>query len=151
MRVYLPASLDELDQLGTVVAPRRAHAVTAALRDALPDEDEEGWEFVAQLVAADDSLARLADRPGAPRLRLVLAADVPDDTVTPDEDPGADVTAVTIASGVPVDAVVCAHVDEPAAAADVAAALAGDDDARQRLEDRDLLWYDVSELGRIPR
>ena len=86
-----------------------------------------------------------------PQLRLVLAADVPDDTVVPDEDPDADVTAVTITPGVPVDAVVCAHVDEPAAAADVAAALAGDDDARQRLEDRDLLWYDVSELGRIPR
>lgn len=151
MRVYLPATLDELDHLAADGGPRRAHAVTATLRAALPDEDDEGWEFVAQLVAADESLALLADRPGVPRLRLVLAADVPDESVVPDADPDADVTAVTVLSGVPADAVVCAHVDEPSAAADVVAAVAGDDAAVQRLEDRDLLWYDVSEFGRIPR
>ncbi len=151
MRVYLPATLDELDGLGTAAGPRAAHAVTAALRAALPDEDDEGWEFVAQLVAADESLALLAERPAAPRLRLVLAADVPDESVAPDDDPDAEVTAVRIATGVPADAVVCAHVDEPAAAADVAAAAAGDEDALRRLEERDLLWYDASELTRIPR
>lgn len=151
MRVYLPATLDELDRLGADPGPRRAHAVTAALRAALPDEDDEGWEFVAQLVAADESLALLAERPGVPRLRLVLAADVEDGSVVPDSDPEAEVTAVLIPSGVPAEAVVCAHVDEPGAAVDVVAAVAGDDDAVQRLEDRDLLWYDVSELGRIPR
>ena len=154
MRVYLPATLDELDHLdkwGVQVGPLRAHAVTQALRTALPEEDDEGWEFVAQLVAADESLALLADRPAVPRLRLVLAADVPDASVAPDDDPEAEVTSVTIASGVPVDALVCAHVDEPAAAVDVVAAIAGDDEALQRLEDRDLLWYDVSELARIPR
>ncbi|OZB47538.1 MAG: hypothetical protein B7X40_09160, partial [Cellulomonas sp. 14-74-6] len=144
MRVYLPATLDELDHLAADGGPRRAHAVTEALRAALPDEDDEGWEFVAQLVAADESLALLADRPGVPRLRLVLAADVPDESVVPDADPDADVTAVTVLSGVPADAVVCAHVDEPSAAADVVAAVAGDDAAVQRLVDRDLLWYDVS-------
>ena len=74
MRIYLPTTLDELDRLGGDPGPRRAHAVTAALRAALPDEDDEGWEFVAQLVAADESLALLADRPGAPRLRLVDGA-----------------------------------------------------------------------------
>ena len=151
MRVYLPATLDELDHLDVDTGPRRAHAVTAALRAALPDEDDEGWEFVAQLVAADDSLALLADRPAVPRMRLVLAADVPDESVVPDPDPDAEVTAVTVLSGVGPDAVVCAHVDEPSAAADVVAAVAGDDAAVQRLEDRDLLWYDVSEFGRIPR
>lgn len=151
MRIYLPATVDELDRLGAEAGPRRAHAVTPALREALPDEDDEGWEFVAQLVAADESLALLADHPTAPRLRLVLAADVPDESVVPDDDPDADVTAVTVTSGVPAEAIVCAHVDEPAAAGDVVAAVAGDDDAVQRLEDRDLLWYDVSELNRIPR
>jgi hypothetical protein len=47
--------------------------------------------------------------------------------------------------------VVCAHVDEPAAAADVVEALTGDEDAVERLDERDLLWYDATELGAVPR
>lgn len=156
MRIYLPATLDELDPAdgGSVsgpFAPRRAHAVTPALRAALPEEDEEGLEFAAQLAAADDSLLRVAARPGVPDLRIVLAADVPDAAVTPATSADDAPSGVDVAVEVTLREVACAHVDEPEAAVDVRAALTGDEDAVERLAERDLLWYDVSELGAIPR
>lgn len=148
VRVYLPAALDQLpcEQVG----PGRGHAVTPDLRAALPEEDDEGWEYAALLAAADDALALLALRPGATRLRAVLAADVPDGLV--DVPAGADelATAVDLVAGAPWSAVVSVHVDEPAAAGDVVAALAGDAAAHERLVERELLWYDVTEVGRIP-
>ena len=88
VRIYLPSTLDELDTTatrsggsGNAVAsfePRIVHAVTPALREALPDEDEEGLEFLALLAAADEALLRIGARPDAPRLRLVLSLDVPE-------------------------------------------------------------------------
>ncbi|MBT0994654.1 hypothetical protein KIN34_10180 [Cellulomonas sp. DKR-3] len=158
MRTYLPATLDELDG-STDLAPRRGYAVTAALRAALPDEDEEGWEFAAHLAAADDSLVLLARRPDAPALRLVVTADLDDAAVRVLDvpPPGADAGDVGTPGEVEVTApvawsrVACVHVDEPATASDVRAALAGDDAAVERLEEADLLWYDVSELRDIPR
>ena len=154
MRIYLPVTLldvDSADPAGDLEVPR-AHAVTPALRELFPDEDDEGLEYAAQLAAADDSLERLEDTPAAPRLRVVLAADVDADAVTDlgesdDEVP----SAVALRAPVPWGAVVSAHVDEPAAADDVAEALTGDDDAVDRLDERDLLWYDATELHAIPR
>ncbi|GEL45122.1 hypothetical protein CHO01_02380 [Cellulomonas hominis] len=161
MRLYLPATLDELDDLlraGTpLAAPRRAHGVTPALAALLPDEDEEGVEFAAQLMAADDALVLLASRPDAPGLRLVVTVEVPDDAVrdgAPEEGTGVDDEAaslVTLTAPAGLGLVVCAHVDEPAARDEVARALDGDDEALDALAERDLLWYDVSELDRIPR
>ncbi|MDM7831714.1 DUF6912 family protein [Cellulomonas edaphi] len=150
MRIYLPATLDELD--ATLLPARRGHAVTPALRLALPDEDEEGLEFAAQLMAADDSLDLLRDAPDAPRLRVVLSLDVADGRVSAvdDADDGAP-SLVEVSGDVPVAEVVCAHVDEHGAAAVVAAALAGDEAAGERLDDADLLWYDATELAQIPR
>lgn len=153
MRTYLPASLDELDGSADL-APRRGYAVTDALRAALPDEDEEGHEFAAHLAAADESLVRLAARPDAPALRLVVTADLDDADVTvldSSPGPGTVLGEVDVAAPVPWSRVACVHVDEPAAAADVRAAIAGDDAAVERLEEADLLWYDVSELAQIPR
>ncbi|MBB2922944.1 DUF6912 family protein [Cellulomonas cellasea] len=156
MRIYLPATLDELGTSpdpagGTTFAARRAHAVTDALRAALPDEDDEGLEYAAQLAAADDALLRIAAHPGVPELRLVLSADVPDAAVTlatgEDDAP----SAVDVTVDVLLRDVACGHVDEPEAAADVRAALTGDASAVERLSERDLLWYDASELGAIPR
>lgn len=161
MRLYLPATLDELDDLlraGTpLAAPRRAHAVTPALVALLPDEDEEGVEFAAQLMAADDALVLLASRPDAPGLRLVVTVEVPDAAVrdgAPQDAAGVDDEAaslVTLTAPAARDDVVCAHVDEPGARDEVARALDGDDAALDALAERDLLWYDVSELDRIPR
>lgn len=161
MRLYLPATLDELDDLlrgrAPLAAPRRAHAVTPTLLGLLPDEDEEGVEFAAQLMAADDALVLLAARPQAPVLRLVVTVEVADEAVrdaTPADGAGVDDEAaslVTLTAPVTLDDVVCAHVDEPGARDEVARALDGDDAALDALAERDLLWYDVTELGRIPR
>lgn len=144
MRVYVPATIAQLaDPEG--LAPRVAHAVTPALRAALPDEDDEGLEYAAQLLAADDSLDLLADD-DVPR-RVVVAADVPDGVVEPVPADGATApSAVRLTAPVRRADVACAHVDEGEAADDVAAARGGDDDAVERLADRDLLWFDVSEL-----
>ncbi len=148
MRVYLPAVLDQLPS--EQVGPGRAHAVTRELRSGLPEEDDEGWEYAALLAAADDALVLLREHHGSPRLRVVLAADVPDNLVDPGTGPDEPASAVDLVAGVPWEAVVSIHVDEPAAASDVGGALAGDHAAEERLVERELLWYDVTEVGRIP-
>jgi hypothetical protein len=116
-----------------------------------PDADDEGLEFAAHLAAADDSLELLGRTPRAPRLRLVLTADVPADAVRPVDDADADAapSAVEVIGEVPWDAIACGHVDESAATGDVVAALAGDDAAVESLDERDLLWYDASELDAL--
>jgi hypothetical protein len=159
VRLYLPVTLLDVDAarsqpaattaVTTAVATLRAHAVTPALRELFPEEDDEGLEYAAQLAAADDSLELVGAAPDAPRLRVVLAADVDAGAVTVlDEDVP---SRVALSAPVAWSAVVCAHVDEPAAADDVAAALTGDEDAVERLDERDLLWYDATELDAIPR
>ena len=145
MRIYLPSSFAELDQ-GRGLAPRLVHAVTPALRAALPDEDEEGLEFAAQLLAADDSLERLGA--AVPPRRVVITADVPEAVVDSVEDAHAP-SVVRLTTTIGWDDVACAHVDEKAAEADVTATLGGDDEAAERLAERDLLWYDASELGHL--
>lgn len=149
MRIYLPSSLAELGSRSGL-APRVVHAVTPALRAALPDEDDEGLEYAAQLLAADDSLDALDTGSRAGRRRVVVAADVPDalvDAVDPGEAHAP--SAVRLTSTVGWDDVACAHVDEVAAEGDVVAAAGGDEAAAERLAERDLLWYDVSELPRL--
>lgn len=150
MRIYLPATLAELDT-SSGLSPRVVHVVTAALRAALPDEDEEGLEYAAQLLAADDSLDLLAGLPAGRLRRVVVAADVPDDLVESLDDDDHAPSAVRLVAGVGWSDVACAHVDERAAEQDVVAALAGDDDAAERLADRDLLWYDSTELPGLAR
>lgn len=148
MRLYLPATLDEL-QPTLALGPRPAHAVTAALRAALPDEDEEGLEYAAQLAAADDSLDLLRAQPQAPRLRVVVAADVSDDLVG-GHAPAAP-SGVALLAPLAAEQLVCVLVDEPEASAEVVAAVAGADGAMERLDERDLLWYDAAEVADIPR
>lgn len=149
MRIYLPATLDELAS-PQGLAPRLVHAVTPALRSALPDEDEEGLEYAAQLLAADDSLDLLEGAVGEARRRLVVAADVPEaalEAVEGGEHHAPSVMRLTTRVG--WSDVACAHVDEPEAEADVAAAVDGDEGAAERLAERDLLWYDRTELSRL--
>lgn len=183
MRIYVPATLDELDSAVVArstthwtVTARRAHAVTAALAAALGDEDDEGREYAAFLAAAHDSLELVAGRADVPPLRVVVSLDVPEAAVAlPDRgsDSGIDgraaPSAVLVTREVRDVPVIAIHVDEPEAAADIRAVLAaadeeGDaesatdvadpsalDDALQRVADRDLLWYDGSEVHQIPR
>lgn len=148
MRIYLPSTPSELR--GTGLPARLVHAVTPALRAALPDEDEEGLEYAAQLLAADDSVELLAAAPGTSPRRVVVAADVPESLVTAVADPHAP-SVVELTTDIGWDDVACAHVDEADAERDVRSAADGDDDAGERLADRDLLWFDVSELPDLAR
>ena len=134
MRVYLPATAADLT--APALSPRTAHAPTASLAAALPEEDQEGLEGSASLCAADG----LVDR------RVVVAADVAPEHVrelAPDEDvlPG----TVQVTAPVPWDDVASLLVDEAAAEADVRAARGGDEAAFERAAEADLLWYDVCE------
>lgn len=150
MRVYLPATAADLHE--PAISPRWAHAVTAALRGELPDEDDEGLEMIATLAAADDSV-RLLGATDGPARRVVVAADVPDAAVRAPEVLGEDqlATAVELVAPVVWDDVVAIHADEADAAVDVAAAAAGDDDAFERAAERDLLWFDVIEREQLRR
>ena len=159
MRVYLPATMSSLTDVlakgEAGPAPLQAFAVTPTLREAYESGDDEELEYVATLAAATQSLRLLAADSGAPRRRVVLAADVPDGQVswTPyDDDPA----AVQLSAAVPLTALASGHVDDLDAVADVTAAAdaisaadAGDPDAVfvvDSAEDHDLAWYATQEL-----
>jgi hypothetical protein len=147
VRLYLPATLRLLIQADGL-HPTTAHAVTPELAAVFPEEDEEGLEFAALLAAADDAVALLAEDVTAPRRRVVVVADVAGET--PRRTEGLP-SAVVPPAVVPWLAVVSLHVDEGEAEADVAAALDGDGEALERAAERDLLWFDVSELDLVRR
>jgi hypothetical protein len=159
MRVYLAATLpdvaDILENGEAGPAPLRAFAVTPALRESYASGDDEELEYVAMLAAARQSLRLLDAEPGAPRRRVVLAADVPDAEVSwqaYDDEPA----TVVVTAVIPVTALAAAHVDDPGSAAEVAAAAdaiaaadAGDDDASftvDSAEAHELAWYATQEL-----
>jgi len=159
VRVYLAATMPALaaalrgGQIGP--APLAGFAVTPALREWYASGDEEELEDAAMAVAARASLRLLAADAGAPPRRVALAADVPDDQVSScgsvDEP-----AAVRISAAVPLAWVASAHVDDPEAAADVRAAAAamaaadrGDEDAKFTVdgaEGHELLWFAAQEL-----
>ncbi|WP_413450970.1 hypothetical protein AA0Y32_01275 [Georgenia phoenicis] len=156
MRIYLPATNADLSRPAGV-PPRWAHAVTAELRRALPDEDDEGLEAAAMLAAADESVVHLRAAASAVPRRVVIAADVEDSAVVvPGRarpwQPGDDQlpSAVEVRAIVPWTDVVSIHVDEPQAEGDVTAALA-DDDAVDRAAEHDLLWHDIVEREVLAR
>lgn len=160
MRVYVPMTVPALVRLrgeggygGTVWT---AHAVTPALREWYAASDTEELEHAAFLDAERAGLRLLAAEPSAPRLRVVLSADVPDDLTAPAGEDGDERSVVLCHGDLSLADVASVHVDEEAAQADIEAAvlawpaaLAGDDDAQfvvDGAEGHDLLWYDASEL-----
>jgi hypothetical protein len=162
MRVYLPATLPALAQLLDKAeigpAPLSAFAVTPALREWYASGDEEELEYVALTHAARASLRMLDADPAAPRRRVVLAADVPDRNAVPGggfSDPSGP-TRVEVTVPIPLQWVVSAHIDDLVAVGDVgkaaaalAAADAGDDDAQflvDGAEGHELAWYATQEL-----
>ena len=164
MRVYLPATLPALAgvlraaEIGP--APVQAYTVTPALREWYASADLEELEYAALMYAARASLRLLRADPGAPRRRVVLAADVPDEQAGRGggfdggfEEP----TRVLLSAPIPLARVVSGHVDDLLAVPDVTAAVqalaaadGGDDDAQflvDGAEGHDLMWYATQELG----
>ncbi|MEU0397553.1 hypothetical protein ABZ208_33260 [Streptomyces sp. NPDC006208] len=166
MRVYVPLTLPGLAQAykaGELApGPLTAYAVTPALREWYVSDDIEELEYAALNRAAAASLRLLAGAPDAPRRRVVVAVDVPDQDAVADPDRALDAAAlgeVRIAAAVPMAKAAAVHVDADDAVADVLAAVDalgaadhGDEDARFTVdgaEDHELLWYGVQEIPNI--
>jgi hypothetical protein len=166
VRVYLPTTLPTLEAAtpdlaaaaSDVVAPAGAHAcaVTPALREWYTEGDIEELEYAALTRAAHASL-RLLSSSGLGDRRVVLAIDVPDRDVVANADRlDADPAGVIVTSPITFGQIVSAHVDDPAAAAEVRAAAdlvpaadAGDSDAAfaiEALDDHDLQWFAAQEI-----
>jgi len=159
MRVYLPATLPGLagllrkTEIGP--APLRAFAVTPSLREWYATGDLEELEYVAMTHAARASLRLLVADPHAPRRRVVLAADIPEEQVGTSAG-FSEPTLVEVLAPVPVARVVSGHVDDLLAVSDIEKAVAalpaadsGDEDARfvvDSAEGHELLWYASQEL-----
>jgi hypothetical protein len=171
MRVYVPTTLTALAQahaegvLGP--APLRAYAVTPALREWYLSDDIEELEYAALVRAAQASLRLLAGDAAAPRRRVVVAVDVPDAEVSlqnhAEHEDAALLGAVRLAATLQLAKAASVHADaddsevaaDVAAAAEaVAAADAGDEDARFTVdgaEDHELLWFATQEIpGLLP-
>lgn len=140
MRIYLPSTfgavaraLAEGEFRG---GPRAAYAVTPALRAEYGDDEEE-LEYAALNAAADASLRLLAAAPEEPARRVVIAADLPDRVIGPGAVESDSPAEVLVDAAIPLKRVAAAHVDEEAAALDIAAG---------RAPDRELLWYATQEL-----
>ncbi|WP_141581226.1 hypothetical protein [Actinomadura sp. WMMA1423] len=164
MRVYLPSTLTLLAGVHSAreigPAPLAAHAVTPALREWYAGGDLEELEYAAMTAAARSSLRLLAADPSVPPRRVVLAAEVPDDQVSWARGDAAlgngDRALVELAAPVPWKRIASGHVDDSGAEPDIAAAAlalaaadAGDDDARFTVdgaEGHELLWYATQEL-----
>ncbi|MEU6426084.1 hypothetical protein ABZ860_09275 [Microbispora sp. NPDC046973] len=163
MRVYLPSTIPALarvvaaGELGP--APLTGFAVTPALIEWYVSGDTEELEYVALTEAARTSLRMLAaDRKDGVEVaarRVVIAAEVPDETVKA----GADLeerARVRVLEPIPMRLVAAVHVDDADATPDVEAAIAalpaadgGDDDAQfvvDGAEDHELLWYATQEI-----
>ncbi len=159
MRVYLPATLPALAELLRSAEigppPVRAFAVTPALRESYASGDLEELEYVAMTHAARASLRLLSADGQAPRRRVVLAAEVPDEQVGYNggfQEP----TLVEVTAPVPLPRVMSGHIDDLVAVADISKAVealpaadSGDDDAQflvDGAEGHELLWYATQEL-----
>jgi len=145
MRVYIAATVAQLDSCTSGHwAPASGYAVTERLREISASDDGDELAEQARDVAALESVVES----GSP-LRVVIVVDYPRADVTPL--PDVHPAAVALEGRVLAGDVACAFVDDLAAYEDAKQALAGGPDALERLEEHDLLWYDVSELGRVPR
>jgi hypothetical protein len=159
MRVYVPSTSTGLRQLeadGALGAPpTTAFAVTPGLREWYVDDDVEALEYAAMTEAARASLRLIdADRSAA-RRRVVVAADVPDASVSVRDD--VDRGVVTLNVPVALGDVASVHMDdgeaEPAVAAAaeaIAAADLGDEAAQEAVDDAEgfeLSWYATQEIG----
>ncbi len=159
MRVYLPATLPILRRLLETGCmddpPLPGFAVTGALREWYAEGDQDELEYAALVLAARASLRLLDGDPDAPPRRAVVVAEVADGAAIPA--PEVDRGAVTVGAAIGLADVQSVHVDDPAAEADVRAAVAsviaadlGSQDAvfvMEQAEGHELQWYARQELG----
>src|SRR6187551_3612742 len=144
MRVFVPGVVGEISHYRSGHwEPDRGYAVTERLLEISAFDDPDELAEQARDAAAEDSIVVLGSR-----LRLVVAIDISRADVAPV--PDAHPAAVTMTGRVMADSIACFFLDEAGAAEDARAAAGGDERALERLEERDLLWYDVSELGQLP-
>ena len=137
MRIYLPLTMRDLGS-SEVISARLAFAATQGVRALAPDEDEEGLEYFAFLAAADAAIDE------GEVTRIVVAADA--DVEQTDQ------TGVVRVGELPWSKTVSIHIDDltdSSLLADINAAQAGDAEARERVNEADLLWYDVSERSEV--
>lgn len=160
VRVFLAATLSAVAGLlhaGELMPPAaRGYAVTPALREWYASGDIDELEYAAMTHAARQALRLLAADPAAPRRRVVLAAEIPAERVTTNVD-DSDPAQVAILGAVQLRDFVSGHVDDTGASRDIAAAVAalaaadaGDDDARfavEAAEGHELAWYATQELA----
>lgn len=146
MYVFLPSTVPAL---AANLAERRVDGagLTAFTADPAPGSDTEEAEYEAMYAAAEESLRLLGEVPEAPRRRVVLAAEVPDHLVEHTGRSGPDVARVSISGFVPYKKFRSAHVDDPDAADDIAAA--ADDPASGAAEEHELMWFAVQELPHL--
>ena len=97
--------------------------------------------------AAEGSLRLLGEDPDAPRRRVVLAAEVPDDLVEHEGRAGHGAARVRVTGAVPYKKFRSAHVDDPEAVDDIAAAVA--DPGSDAAEEHELMWFAVQELRHL--
>ncbi|GIG55413.1 DUF6912 family protein [Demequina activiva] len=143
MRVYVPVTLSDLPAaLSGRWEPQSGYAVTGRLLDIAVDDDEELLAEQVRDIAAVDAVLELR----SPR-RAVVVVDYPRADVTPV--PNGHPAAVALEGRVDPSTIACAFVDEQDAAKDGAAAATGDGEALDRLEMRDLLWFDATEIDAI--
>jgi hypothetical protein len=157
VRIYLPGTVSLLAAHLATDSPKAwpagpAYAVTPALVEWYAEGDMEELEYAAMTLAAQASLALLADDARAPRRRVVVAADVPDSDLLVAIDPSREQRGrVDVRRPVPLTAVAAVHVDDGQAERDVAsAALSLDDDfAVGAAADHELLWYATQEIDQV--
>ena len=160
MRVYLPATTTVLQRLldqGRLNGPITVFTVTPQLRSFYELSDDEELEYAALIAAARASLRLIDNDPSAARRRVVLAADVPENSVAPIQDPAADAGAARTTADVTLRDVASAHIDLAEAEDDVRAAVnvvleadLGSEDAQFRVdqaEGHELAWYATQEIG----
>lgn len=143
MRVYIPGTIADLAlQTSGRWEPQEAFAVTDELRAAAPDLDDEELAELAIDYAADES----AFSRNSP-LRVVIAADFSRADVQSDSSRG--IAAVSLAGKLAPSAVACVFLDEDEAGPDIELARTGDEEARERVDERFLSWFDLGELAEL--
>jgi hypothetical protein len=161
VRVYLPATTTVLERFldqGRLEGPQTVFTVTPQLRGFYErSESDEELEYAALLAAARASLRLIDNDPSAARRRVVLAADVPEGSVTPLEDDAVDAGAARTTADIELRDVASAHIDVTEAEDDVRAAVnvvieadLGSEDAQflvDQAEGHELAWYATQEIG----